>query len=52
MRIPNKRYKTNTARTFRGTGDGAAAKYFGLGHFGRYGTKICGIKVKLWSKKI
>ena len=51
MQIPNKRYRTNTACTFRGTGDASAARYFGLDHFSRYDTKICGIQVKLWSKK-
>ena len=51
MRIPDKRYRINTALTFRGTGDASATRYFGLDHFGRYGRKICGIQVKLWSKK-
>ena len=51
MWIPDKRYRTNTARTFRGTADASATKCFGLDHFGKYGTKICGIPVKLWNKK-
>ena len=51
MRIPDKRYRTNMARTFRGTGDASATRFLGLDCFGMYDSKICGIQVKLWSKK-
>ena len=51
MQIPDKRYRTNTARTFRGTTGASAKSYFGLDYFGRYGTKIYEIQVKLRSKK-
>ena len=51
MQIHNKRHRTDTACTFRGTGDVSATRYLGLDHFDRYGAKIWGIQVKLWSKK-
>ena len=52
IRIPDKRYQTNTVRTFWGTWSGSALRYLGFVHFGRYGTKISGIQVTLWSIKL
>ena len=40
MRIPNKRYQTNTVRTFWGTCSASVLRYLSLDHFGRYRTKI------------
>ena len=40
MRIPNKKYQTNTVRTFRGTWSVSALSYLGVDHFGRYRMKI------------
>ena len=50
MRIPDKRYQINTVRAFWGTWN-ALAMYLGLDHSGRYRTKICEIKARLWNKK-
>ena len=50
MRIPYKRYQTNKAHAFWGTWRASALRYLVLGHFGRYGAKICGIQMKLWHK--
>ena len=49
--IANKRYQTNTIRTFESTWSASALRYLGLDHFGRYRTKICETQVKLWNKK-
>ena len=46
MRIPEKRYRNNTVRTFSGTQSTLALRYLGLDHFGRYGTKICEIQIE------
>ena len=47
MRISNKRYNTNTARIFWGPSFEALSS----DHFGRFGTKICEVQVKLWRGK-
>ena len=44
MQIYDKRYQTNTVRTFWVTWNTSALRYL-------WGTKICGIQVKLWNKK-
>ena len=46
MRIPYKRYQTNTVRTFLGTWNASALRYLGLDHFGRYNTKIWEIQAR------
>ena len=51
MWIPNKKYQTNTVDTFCGTWSASTLKYLGLDHFGSYGTKICGIQLKLCNNK-
>ena len=45
MRIPDKRYRSNTALTFWGAWDASALSYLSLAHSGRHGTKTCGIQV-------
>ena len=47
MRIPSKRYLTNTARTFCGSRSASGLRYFGVDHFGNYCTKIYGKEEKL-----
>ena len=50
IQIPDKRYRTNTFRTFWSTRSTSALRYLGLDHFSRFGTKICKIQVRLWNK--
>ena len=47
MRIPSKRYQTNTFRTFWGNWSASALRYFGVDRFGKSRTKICGKQEKL-----
>ena len=44
--ILDKRYRTNTVRTFWGTQSTSALSYLGLDHFGRFCTKIYEIRLK------
>ena len=51
MRIPDKRYRSNTVHTFWGTRSTSAFRYLGLDHFGRFSMKICEIilaSLKSW----
>ena len=50
-RIPNKRYQTNTVRTFWGTRRTAALSYLGVDHFSRYCTKYTESK-RTWKSKM
>ena len=47
IRILDKRYLTNTARTFWGSWNGSALRYVGADDFGRYRMKIDGKEEKL-----
>ena len=51
VKIPNKKYQTNTVHTFWGAWSAWALRYLGLDNFGTYHTKISEIQVRLWNKK-
>ena len=51
MRIPNKRYQTNTVRTCWGTRGASALRFLGADHFSRYRKKIYRKQEKLEGKK-
>ena len=51
MRIPDKRYLTNTVFYFLRYWEYLSFEVLGLDPFGKFGTKICEIQVRLWNKK-
>ena len=50
LRIPKKKYQTNTVRTFWGTWSTLDSRYLGVDHFSRYCTKIYEKQEKLYGK--
>ena len=51
MRIPDKRYRTNTVSYFLRYWEYLSFEILGAEHFDRFGTKIWEIQVRQWNKK-